>query len=120
MSSILVVDDNRDTCYNMADILGDLGYVVDTAYSGKTALEKARQQSYDLGLLDLRMPEMDGLTLCRHLKRLHPLMITIIITAFSANSLDHARDAGVQPILPKPVDFPKLLALVEQALLSAN
>ena len=45
-----------DTCRNMADHLGDLGYVVDAAGGGAMALEKAGQQPYDLGLLDLRNP----------------------------------------------------------------
>lgn len=117
MSSILVVDDDADTCRNMADLFGDLGYVVDAADGGDTALEKAGEQSYDLGLLDLRMPGMDGLTLCRHLKRLRPRMVTMIVTAYGASSLaEEARDAGARHILPKPVDFPRLLALVEEAL----
>ena len=121
MPEILVVDDDLDTCRNMADLFGDLGYVVDAAYGGEMALEKAHQQPYDLGLLDLRMLGMDGLTFCRHLKRLHPRMETMIITACGANNLaDEARDARARHILPKPIDFPKLLALVEQALASAN
>jgi CheY-like chemotaxis protein len=117
----VVVDDDADTCRNMADLLGDLGYVVDAAGGGDMALEKAGQQPYDLGLLDLRMPGMDGLTLCRHLKRLHPRMVTMIITAYGASSLgEEARDAGARHILPKPIDFPRLLALVEEALPSTN
>jgi CheY-like chemotaxis protein len=107
MSSILVVDDDLDTCCNMADLLGGLGFVVDTADGGDRALEKARQQSYELGLLDLRMPAMDSLTLCRQPQRLHPRMVTMIITACAANSLvEEARDAGARHILPKPVDVP--------------
>jgi CheY-like chemotaxis protein len=67
------------------------------------------------------MPGMDGQTLCRHLKRLHPGMVAMIITAYSTNGLaEAARDAGARHVLPKPVDFPRLLALVEQSLLSAN
>jgi CheY-like chemotaxis protein len=121
MPTILVVDDDADTCRNMADLLGDLGYVVDAAGGGDMALEKAGRQPYDLGLLDLRMPGMDGLTLCRHLKRLHPSMVTMIITAYGASSLrEEARDAGARHILPKPIDFPRLLALVEEALPSTN
>jgi CheY-like chemotaxis protein len=117
MFSVLVVDDDVDTCRNMADLFTDLGYEVDAADGGDTALEKAGQQPYDLGLLDLRMPGMDGLTLCRHLKRLRPRMVTMIITAYGASGLaEEARDAGARHILPKPIDFPKLLALVEQAL----
>jgi CheY-like chemotaxis protein len=105
----------------MADLFGDLGYTVDAADSGDTALEKVGQQPYDLGLLDLRMPGMDGLTLCRHLKRLRPGMVTMIVTAYGATSLaEEARDAGARHILPKPVDVPRLLALVEQELPSAN
>jgi CheY-like chemotaxis protein len=121
MPTILVVDDDADTCRNMADLFGDLGYVVDSADGGDTALEKARRQPYDLGLLDLRMPGMDGLTLCRHLMRLHPRMVAMIITAYGASSLTaEACEAGARHILPKPVDFPRLLGLVEQALLATN
>jgi CheY-like chemotaxis protein len=121
MPSILVVDDDADTCRNLVDLLGDLGYVVDAAEGGEMALEKARRQPYDLGLLDLRMPGMDGLTVCRHLKRLHPVMVTMIITASGGGGLEEeALDAGARHVLPKPVDIPRLLALVEQALPSAG
>jgi CheY-like chemotaxis protein len=85
------------------------------------ALEKAGRQPYDLGLLDLRMPGMDGLTLCRHLKHLRPRMEMLIITGYGANTLaEEARDAGARHILPKPIDFPRLVALVEQAVPSPN
>ena len=117
MPTILVVDDDADTCRNMADLLGDRGYAIETAEGGDTALVKARQQPYDLGLLDLRMPGMDGLTLCRHLKRLQPPMVTMLVTAYGGSDLDEeARAAGARHVLPKPVDFPRLLALVEKAL----
>lgn len=121
MPTILVVDDDADTCRNMADIFADLGYAIDTAEGGDIALEKARQQPYDLGLLDLRMPGMDGLTLCRHLKQLRPGMVTMIVTAYIASGLDcEARTAGARHVLPKPIEFPKLLALVVDALEPAN
>ena len=121
MATILVVNDDADTCCNMADLLGDRGYAIETAEGGDTALEKARQQPYDLGLLDLRMPGMDGLTLCRHLKRLQPPMVTMLVTAYAGSDLDEeARAAGARHVLPKPVDFPRLLALVEKALVPDN
>ncbi len=121
MGAILVVDDDEDTCRNMADILGDMGYEVDAADGGGAALEKAGRQCYDVGLLDLRMPGMDGLTLCRHLKQRYPNMVTMIITAYGASTLaEEARKAGARHILPKPVDFPRLLALIQEALPAAN
>jgi CheY-like chemotaxis protein len=121
MPTILVVDDDVDTCLNMVDLFGELGYTVDAAEGGELALEKARQQSYELGLLDLRMPGMDGLTLCRHLKRLHPRMVTILITAHGGSDLEEqAYDAGARHVLLKPIDFPRLLALVERALPPTN
>lgn len=121
MPSILVVDDDRDTCRNMADLFGDLGYAIDTAEGRDIALEKARQQPYDLGLLDLRMPGMDGLTLCRYLKHLQPSMVAMIVTGYGGNALEEeARAAGARHILAKPVDFPRLLVLVEEALAQPN
>jgi CheY-like chemotaxis protein len=121
MPTILVVDDDADTCRNMADLLSDRGYAVETAEGGDTALVKARQEPYGLGLLDLRMPGMDGLTLCRHLKRLQPPMVTMLVTAYGGSDLDEeARAAGARHVLLKPIDFPRLLALVEKALVPNN
>jgi len=118
MPTILVVDDDADTCRNMADLFGDWGYAIETAESGDTALVKARRQPYDLALLDLRMPGMDGLTLCQHLKRLQPLMVTMFVTGYGGSDLDEqARAAGARHVVLKPVDFSRLLALVEIALM---
>lgn len=115
MPSILVVDDDADTCCNMADLFGDLGYAVETAEGGEIALEKAQQRPYDMGLLDLRMPGMDGLALCRRLKQVRPLMVTMIVTA-SYGVDQEARLAGAGHVVTKPIDFAKLLALVKEEL----
>ena len=121
MPTILVVDDDPDTCRNMADLLGDLGYAIDAAEGGDIALEKAQQQPYDLGLLDLRMPGMEGLTLCRHLRHLRPGMVNLIVTGFPGDGLnEEARAAGVSKVLHKPIEFPRLLALVAETLAQVN
>lgn len=122
MAAILVVDDDADTCRNMADLFGECGYYVETAESGDLALERAQDQCYDMGLLDLRMPGMDGLTLCRRLKQLRPSMVALIITGYSHEGLiEEAVAAGARQVLPKPVDMAKLFILVEQTLAtSAN
>jgi len=115
--SILIGDDDSDTCRNLSDIFTDLNYQVDTADDGRSALQKVRQTSYDAGLFDYRMPGMDGLTLCREIGRLHTVIVPMIITAFAPDALaEEARTAGVRHILSKPIDFPKLLALVDEAL----
>src|ERR1017187_8416339 len=59
--SILVVDDEVDTCRNLSDILTDLGYHVEVAHNGMSALEIV-QKPFDVALLDFKMPGMDGLT----------------------------------------------------------
>lgn len=121
MPRILMVDDDADTCRNMADLFSDLGYAIDTAEGGDIAIEKARQQPYDLGLLDLRMPGMDGLTLSRHLKHLRPGMVNLIVTGYPGDGLnEEAHAAGVSKVLHKPIEFPKLLAVVTETLAQAN
>ena len=91
------------------------------AEGGDSALEQAQCQPYDVGLLDLRMPGMDGLTLCRRLKHLRPGMVNVIVTGYPGDGLDEeAHEAGARQVLHKPVDFAKLLALVEKALAPAN
>jgi two-component system response regulator HydG len=115
--SILVVDDEVDTCRNLSDILTDLGYHVDMAHDGPGALELVRRYPYDVALLDLRMPGMDGLTLYREIKKLRAGTVALIVSAYASSAVaEEALDAGAWQVLPKPVDFPRLLGLVEEAL----
>jgi CheY-like chemotaxis protein len=116
-SSILVVDDDVDTCRNLSDILTDLGYHVDIAHDGPSALQRVRQRPYDIALLDLKMPGMDGLTLYRELRKLRAETVAIVVSAFAAKGTTaEALSAGAWQVLPKPVDFPLLLKLLGEAL----
>jgi CheY-like chemotaxis protein len=115
--AILVVDDDMDTCRNLADILTDLGYRVDVAHDGLSALELVRQNPYDVALLDYKMPGMDGLTLYREIKKLRAGTVAIVVTAYAGGgTAEEALAAGAWQVVPKPVDFPKLLRLVDEAL----
>lgn len=115
--AILVVDDDADTCRNLADILTDLGYRVDTANDGPAALELVRKNPYDVALLDYKMPGMNGLELYREIKHLRAGTVAIIVSAYTnAATTEEALGAGAWQVLAKPVDFPKLLGLVDEAL----
>ncbi|MCE9556409.1 MAG: response regulator [Planctomycetes bacterium] len=113
---LLIVDDEPDTCANLSDIFTDLGYQVDVAHDGLAALELVGNNTYDVALLDLKMPGMDGLELYRRIRRLSAGTVAIVVTAY-ANSATATSvlDSGAWKILSKPVDFPLLLGLVEQA-----
>jgi len=114
---ILVVDDDRDICRNLSDILTDLGYRVDYVHDGLSALELVRQQPYDVALLDLKMPGMDGLSLYREIKRHQASTVSLLVTAYaSPTTAEEALAAGAWKVVAKPVDFPSLLRMVEEAM----
>jgi CheY-like chemotaxis protein len=114
--TILLVDDDVDACQNVSDILEDLGYRVDVAHDGGAALELARDRSYDVAVLDFRMPGMDGVTLYRHLRARHPGIVALLLTAYaSQDTAEEARSAGTWRVLRKPVDIPALLNLIGEA-----
>lgn len=113
---LLVVDDDLDTCANLADILSDIGYDVQTAADATLALRALDQQAFDVVLLDLKLPGIDGLQLYRELKRRSASTVAILITGFAdAETRQRAEQLGVWRILPKPVDVPALLPLISEA-----
>ena len=115
--SVLIVDDDVDTCDNVSDILTDLGYRTDTAHNGQDALGLLQQTPYDVALLDFKMPGMDGLTLYREIKRLRPGTVAFLVTAFAGgDTAEAAQKAGVRDVVRKPVVFPKLLTLIDETL----
>ncbi len=115
-TDILLVDDDKDTCASMSDIFLDLDYTVDMAYDGPGALELSGRHQYHLALLDFNMPGMDGLELCRRLKKSQPSVVVLLITAFSSiATTGAAADAGVRCSLLKPVNFSVLMPLVKAA-----
>jgi two-component system response regulator HydG len=115
-TSVLVVDDEEDICHNLSDILSDLGYQVEVAHDGPSALGRVRGRHYDIALLDLKMPGMDGLTLYREIRKLRPETVAIVVSAYAAPETEsQALDAGAWKVLSKPVDFPRLLGLMEEA-----
>jgi CheY-like chemotaxis protein len=114
---ILVVDDDRDICHNLSDILTDMGYQVDCAHDGLAALELVRHRPYRVALLDLKMPGMDGLTLYREIKKQRADTVSLLVTAFASPvTAEEALAAGTWRVVSKPVDFRKLLGLVDEAL----
>jgi DNA-binding response OmpR family regulator len=113
---LLVVDDEIDVCHNLADIFAEFDFQVDVAHDGPSALQLVQKSDYDVALLDLKMPGMDGLELYRRIREISADTVAIIVTAYaSSETAQSALDAGAWRILSKPVDFPQLLSLVSEA-----
>jgi DNA-binding response OmpR family regulator len=114
---LLVADDDPEIRANLKDILQDLDYHVDVAADGPAALALARTSSYDLVLLDLRMPGMDGLETYRQLKRSCPGTPVIVVTAYATTeTASQLLGSGACGLLPKPVEVPRLIQAIEAQL----
>lgn len=119
---ILVVDDERDNCDLFTEILESMGnYRVECAYNGQQALEMATSRSYDLIVSDITMPQLDGLSFLKEVKRKNPSVEVIMISG--AGSIDAAVEAFKSQafdFLSKPLEIDKLLSTVKAALNKAG
>ena len=110
--SILVVDDNPSMAKTLADILDVKGFEVHTAYSGAEALEILRNNSIDVLLTDVKMPDMNGVELYLETKKTRPALTTILMTAYAADDIiQQGMAEGIKTVLTKPVDIDFLLSL---------
>ncbi len=113
---LLVVDDDEGMVATLCDILGASGYGVDVAFSGKEAVERVKSRTPDGILMDIRMPEMNGVEAFRKTKELAPESFVIFMTAFSESALvEDARREGALEVVPKPLALASLLQLIRTA-----
>jgi DNA-binding response OmpR family regulator len=116
---ILVVDDDKSILRTFTRILQKSGYEIETAETGKEAAEKTDNNHYDLALVDIRLPDMDGTELLAKLKKQLQSTVKIMITGFpSLETGVKALDEGADAYLVKPVKPQELLALLEEKLKS--
>ena len=111
--SILIVDDDETILAVLKEILEIDGYTVETATTGKEAIEKSENIFFNLSLLDIKLPDMEGTELITKLHKADPQMIKIIITGFpSFNNAVKSLNLGADAYIMKPVNSKELLELV--------
>jgi DNA-binding NtrC family response regulator len=114
---ILVIDDDESIRKTIATILEEKGYVVDTACSGREAIEKSRVNFYNLALIDIRLPDMEGTKLLPQLRETVPKMIKIIVTGYpSLQNAVEAVNKGADAYVMKPFDVDTVLKTIEEHL----
>ena len=114
---VLVVDDEADFTRLIQKSLAPLGYRVDTATSATQAIALQRKHSYDLALIDMRMPEMTGIELLQYLKMRDKRIFVIIMTAYGSFSVGiDALKQGACDYLAKPFSLAALKQKTKEAI----
>jgi DNA-binding NtrC family response regulator len=114
---ILIVDDDENIRKSLATVLEEEGYIVDTAENGKEAKEKSNINFYNLALIDIRLPDIEGTKLLAAMKETTPKMVKIIITGYP--SLENAVEAvnkGADAYILKPFNMDNVLKTIQEHL----
>ncbi len=117
---LLIVDDDRDTRELLVYDIKSSGYMVDSAEDGEEGLKKAVQNNYDLILLDVMMPKMNGYDVCKNIRLVKPKVPILMLTAKGTISdKTEGFDVGADDYLVKPFDIQEVLLRI-RALLRRN
>lgn len=114
---MLAVDDDAGIRKTLSKILEKEGYLVETVENGQQAIEASNERFFNVALIDIRLPDMEGTRLLERLKESEPKMVKIIITGYA--SLQNAIEAvnkGADGYVLKPFDATELLAMIEKHL----
>jgi len=111
---ILVVDDDRAMVRTLSDILRLRGWEPDAAFSGEEAVAAEERGDYQMVLMDIKMPGIDGVTAFRRIKANNPAARVVLMTAHTEPEVVEAAVAeGALRVLSKPVDLAALLTLID-------
>lgn len=114
--TVLLADDNTDSCEMLSEYLHTMGYQIVLAYNGKEAIQRVEEQPPDVILMDIQMPVMDGLEAIRHLKA-DPKFVNIPIIALTALAMrgdrERCLEAGADEYLSKPVNLKTMVNLID-------
>jgi DNA-binding NtrC family response regulator len=115
--SILVVDDDAAVRKSLSTILSQEGYLVETVENGKQAIRISEKSRFDIALVDIKLPDMEGTELLSRLKENQPRMIMIVITGFPTleNAMETVNE-GADGYILKPFDVQKLLEMIRKHL----
>ena len=114
---ILVVDDDESVLRSLSLVLKDAGYVVDTAETGKEAIDKSETNVYNLAIIDVRLPDMEGTKLLTTMRDAAREMTRIVLTGYPTfKNMAEATIRGADGYLIKPVDMNTLLKTVDEYL----
>jgi DNA-binding NtrC family response regulator len=116
-AKILIIDDDESVRNSLALVLKDEGYAVDTAENGKEAIEKSNRNFYNVALVDIRLPDMDGTSLLSQMRETVPKMVKIVITGYpSLNNSIEAVNRGADGYIIKPYTMENLLRKIKEEL----
>ncbi len=114
--SVLIADDNEYLCKTLSFILDRKGYTPTTTHEGSDAIRQTEEKPFDLTLIDIRMPLMNGVEAFKKIKRLRPKAAVVMMTAYSVEELvQEALEEGAFGIVYKPLDIDRVISLIEEA-----
>ncbi len=114
---VLVVDDDEAMCETLTDILQEKGYKTDIARDGRGALEKLEEKSFNLVLIDIKLPDISGTEVLKKVKEMQPDAVAIIITAYaSLQTSVEALNEGAYAYIMKPLNMDEVLANIREGL----
>lgn len=116
-ANILVVDDDPSIRKVLTAILEEKGYSVEAVETGKEAIRKTKTEFYNLALIDIRLPDMEGVQLLTKMKETKPKMAKIMITGYpSLQNAVEALNKGADAYIIKPLNMDKTLATIQDHL----
>lgn len=117
VSRILVIDDDENIRKVLKTILEDEGFVVDTAETAKEGIEKSEKSFYNIALIDVRLPDMEGIELLPKLRDTKPKMRKIIVTGYpTLQNAIAAVNKGADAYVVKPFEVDKILETIREQL----